>query len=381
MAVTAKALELQESGQDIIGLGAGEPDFDTPEHIKQAAINAISQGFTKYTDVGGTKSLKTAIVNKLKTENQLDYNIAEILVSCGAKQSIYNLMQSILDENDEVIIPAPYWVSYPDMAVLAGAKPVILHTSIETNFKISANQLEKSITPQTKLVILNSPSNPTGIAYTKEELIQLATVLIKHPKIIVATDDIYEHILWTTQPFINILMAYPALRNQTVIINGVSKSYAMTGWRIGYTAGPQDLIKAMNKIQGQSTSNPCSIAQKAAEAALNSGTSCILPMVKQFKQRHDYLLAALNNIPGFTCLAGDGTFYAFPNVQNLLNLIPGISTDIELAEKLLTEVGVAVVPGMAFGAPGYLRLSFATNIDALEDALTRIKLFAAKYIT
>jgi aspartate aminotransferase len=381
LAVTAKALELQESGQDIIGLGAGEPDFDTPEHIKQAAINAISQGFTKYTDVGGTKSLKTAIVNKLKTENQLDYNIAEILVSCGAKQSIYNLMQSILDENDEVIIPAPYWVSYPDMAVLAGAKPVILHTSIETNFKISANQLEKSITPQTKLVILNSPSNPTGIAYTKEELIQLATVLIKHPKIIVATDDIYEHILWTTQPFINILMAYPALRNQTVIINGVSKSYAMTGWRIGYTAGPQDLIKAMNKIQGQSTSNPCSIAQKAAEAALNSGTSCILPMVKQFKQRHDYLLAALNNIPGFTCLAGDGTFYAFPNVQNLLNLIPGVSTDIELAEKLLTEVGVAVVPGMAFGAPGYLRLSFATNIDVLEDALTRIKLFAAKYIT
>ena len=381
LAVTAKALELQESGQDIIGLGAGEPDFDTPEHIKQAAINAISQGFTKYTDVGGTKSLKTAIVNKLKTENQLDYNIAEILVSCGAKQSIYNLMQSILDENDEVIIPAPYWVSYPDMAVLAGAKPVILHTSIETNFKISANQLEKSITPQTKLVILNSPSNPTGIAYTKEELIQLATVLIKHPKIIVATDDIYEHILWTTQPFINILMAYPALRNQTVIINGVSKSYAMTGWRIGYTAGPQDLIKAMNKIQGQSTSNPCSIAQKAAEAALNSGTSWILPMVKQFKQRHDYLLAALNNIPGFTCLAGDGTFYAFPNVQNLLNLIPGVSTDIELAEKLLTEVGVAVVPGMAFGAPGYLRLSFATNIDVLEDALTRIKLFAAKYIT
>ena len=381
MAVTAKALELQESGQDIIGLGAGEPDFDTPEHIKQAAINAISQGFTKYTDVGGTKSLKTAIVNKLKTENQLDYNIAEILVSCGAKQSIYNLMQSILDENDEVIIPAPYWVSYPDMAVLAGAKPVILHTSIETNFKISANQLEKSITPQTKLVILNSPSNPTGIAYTKEELIQLATVLIKHPKIIVATDDIYEHILWTTQPFINILMACPALRNQTIVINGVSKAYAMTGWRIGYTAGPQDLIKAMNKIQGQSTSNPCSIAQKAAEAALNSGTSCILPMVKQFKQRHDYLLAALNNIPGFTCLAGDGTFYAFPNVQNLLNLIPGVSTDIELAEKLLTEVGVAVVPGMAFGAPGYLRLSFATNIDVLEDALTRIKLFAAKYIT
>ena len=381
MAVTAKALELQESGQDIIGLGAGEPDFDTPEHIKQAAINAISQGFTKYTDVGGTKSLKTAIVNKLKTENQLDYNIAEILVSCGAKQSIYNLMQSILDENDEVIIPAPYWVSYPDMAILAGAKPVILQTGIETNFKISANQLAQSITPQTKLVILNSPSNPTGIAYTKEELSQLAAVLIKYPNIIVATDDIYEHILWTTQPFINILMACPALRNQTIVINGVSKAYAMTGWRIGYAAGPQELIKAMNKIQGQSTSNPCSIAQKAAEAALNSGTSCILPMVKQFKQRHDYLLAALNNIPGFTCLAGDGTFYAFPNVQNLLNLIPGVSTDIELAEKLLTEVGVAVVPGMAFGAPGYLRLSFATNIDVLEDALTRIKLFAAKYIT
>jgi aspartate aminotransferase len=282
LAVTAKAAELQEAGKDIIGLGAGEPDFDTPEHIKQAAIAAIQQGFTKYTDVGGTKSLKTAIVNKLKTENNLNYTTAEILVSCGAKQSIYNLMQSLLDKDDEVIIPAPYWVSYTDMTILAEAKPVVIETNINQHFKISAAQLEKAITTKTKLFIINSPSNPSGMAYTKEELSHLAAVLVKHPEIIIVSDDIYEHILWPQHSFVNILNACPELKNQTVIVNGVSKSYAMTGWRIGYAAGPIDLIKAMNKIQGQSTSNPCSISQKAAEASLTGGIACVNEMVKHF---------------------------------------------------------------------------------------------------
>jgi aspartate aminotransferase len=380
LAVTAKAAELQEAGKDIIGLGAGEPDFDTPEHIKQAAIAAIQQGFTKYTDVGGTKSLKTAIVNKLKTENNLNYTTAEILVSCGAKQSIYNLMQSLLDKDDEVIIPAPYWVSYTDMTILAEAKPVVIETNINQHFKISAAQLEKAITTKTKLFIINSPSNPSGMAYTKEELSHLAAVLVKHPEIIIVSDDIYEHILWPQHSFVNILNACPELKNQTVIVNGVSKSYAMTGWRIGYAAGPIDLIKAMNKIQGQSTSNPCSISQKAAEASLTGGIACVNEMVKHFKQRHDYLVAELNKIPGFKCLTGDGTFYAFPYVQELINKIPGINNDTNLAEKLLSDAEVAVVPGFAFGASGYIRLSFATSMEMLEKAVVRIKAFASKYM-
>lgn len=372
LAVTKRAAELKAAGKDIIGLGAGEPDFDTPEHIKQAAIEAINKGFTKYTAVDGTPGLKKAIINKLKNDNGLSYEPNQILVSCGGKQSFFNLSLAFINPGDEVIIPAPYWVSYPDMVVIAGGVPVILNTDESTRFKITAEQLDAAITPKTKLVVLNSPSNPSGVAYTADELKALGDVLRKHPDVLVATDDMYEYIWWADFAFENILTVCPDLYDRTIVLNGVSKAYSMTGWRIGYAAGPVKLISAMTKVQSQSTSNPTSISQVAAEAALNGGRDCVIPMVKAFKERHDYVVKTLNEIPGFSCIPADGAFYAYPNVKEAMAKA-GIDNDIDFAEKLLLEAGVALVPGSAFGTPGYMRLSFATSMEVLQDALARIK--------
>ncbi len=372
LAVTNRAAELKAAGKDIIGLGAGEPDFDTPEHIKQAAIEAINNGFTKYTAVDGTPGLKKAIINKLQKDNGLSYEANQILVSCGGKQSFFNMSLALLNPGDEVVIPAPYWVSYPDMVVIAGGVPVIIETDESTRFKITAEQLQAAITPKTKLVVLNSPSNPSGVAYTADELKALAEVLLQHPDVMIATDDMYEYIWWADFAFENILTVCPELYDRTVVLNGVSKAYSMTGWRIGYAAGPAKLIGAMKKVQSQSTSNPTSISQVAAEAALNGGRDCVLPMVEAFKERHDYVVKTLNEIPGFSCIPADGAFYAFPNVKGAMEKA-GIDNDVDFAEKLLLEAGVALVPGSAFGSPGYMRLSFATSMKTLEDALNRIK--------
>ncbi len=375
LAVTARAAELRAAGRDIIGLGAGEPDFDTPDHIKAAAIAAIQGGQTKYTAVDGTPALKAAIIAKFERDNGFSFAADQILVSCGGKQSFYNLVMALLNPGDEVIIPAPYWVSYPDMVLLADGKPVELLAGIDQRFKISAAQLEAAITPKTRLFVINSPSNPTGMAYTHAELEALGEVLRKHPQVVIATDDMYEHILWAEEPFTNILNVCPDLVNRTIVLNGVSKAYSMTGWRIGYAGGPVELIKAMKKIQSQSTSNPASISQAAAVAALNGNQDCIKTMLKAFKERHDYLVAALNGLPGFTCLPGDGTFYAFPNVQDVIDRLPDINNDVELAEKLISEANVALVPGSAFGAPGHVRLSFATSLEVLKEAVARLQKF------
>jgi aspartate aminotransferase len=372
LAVTARVAELRAAGKDIIGLGAGEPDFDTPDHIKKAAIKAIKDGFTRYTAVDGMPSLKQAIIAKYKNDNGLDYTPGQILVSCGGKQSFYNMAQALLNPGDEVIIPAPYWVSYPDMVRLAEGEPVIIRAGVETNFKITPEQLEAAITPKTRIFVINSPSNPTGVAYSKAELAALGEVLKHCPQILIATDDMYEHILWSKEPFSNILNACPDLYERTIVLNGVSKVYAMTGWRIGYAGGPADLIKAMKKVQSQSTSNPASISQVAAQEALEGDQSCIQPMIKAFKERHDYVVSALNKIDGVTCLPADGTFYVFPHVQEVIDRLDGVNDDIELAEHLLDEAGVALVPGSAFGAPGYVRISFATSMEILNDALTRL---------
>ena len=373
LAVTNRAAELRAAGKNIIGLGAGEPDFDTPDHIKAAAIEAINNGFTKYTAVDGTPSLKKAIIAKFKRDNGLDYELNQILVSSGGKQSFFNMALALLNEGDEVIIPAPYWVSYPDMVLVADAQPVILETTQENRFKITPDQLEAAINERTKLVVINSPSNPSGVAYTLDELKALGEVLKQYPDIIVATDDMYEHILFGDQPFVNILNACPELYDQTVVLNGVSKAYSMTGWRIGYAAGPAKLIGAMKKVQSQSTSNPNSIAQVAAEVALNGDQGCVAEMVKAFKARHDFVVNTLNEIEGVECIPADGTFYAFPSFQKVIDSRPEFADDIALAEFLLLEAGVALVPGSAFGTPGNLRLSFATSMDVLEDAINRIK--------
>ena len=372
LSITARVGELRAAGQDIIGLGAGEPDFDTPEHIKAAAIEAIHSGFTRYTAVDGTPELKKAIIAKFRRDNGLDYTPGQILVSCGGKQSFYNLCQSLLNSGDEVIIPAPYWVSYPDMVRLADGEPVVIRAGAESGFKISPAQLEAAITDRTRLVVINSPSNPTGVAYTRDELAALGEVLKAHPQILIATDDMYEHIIWSEEPFSNILNPCPDLYERTIVLNGVSKVYAMTGWRIGYAGGPAALIKAMKKVQSQSTSNPTSISQVAAQAALEGDQSCIAPMIRAFRERHDFVVSALNDIPGVECLPADGTFYCFPKVQAVIDRLDGVSDDIGLAEYLLDKAGVALVPGSAFGAPGYVRLSFATGLDVLEDALGRL---------
>lgn len=375
LAVAAKAKELKAQGRDIVGLGTGEPDFDTPDHIKQAAIKAINEGATKYTAVDGTPELKEAVINKFKRDNGLDYEPSQILVSSGGKQSFYNLCQALLNPGDEVIIPAPYWVSYPDMALLAEAQPVIIETDIEQHLKITPEQLQNAISERTRLFVINSPSNPTGVAYSKDELKALGDVLKKHPNIVIATDDMYEHILWEEGSFCNILNACPELYVRTIVLNGVSKAYSMTGWRIGYAGGPANLIAAMKKIQSQSTSNPAAPSQAAATEALNGDQSCIKPMLDAFKKRHDYLLNELNAIEGITCLPSDGTFYAFPNVQGLIDK-HGCESDLDLAELLIEKVDLALVPGSAFGAPGHMRLSYAASMETLEKAIERLKKIA-----
>ena len=375
LAVTAKAAAMQAAGQDIIGLGAGEPDFATPQHIREAAIQAINAGFTHYTAVDGIVELKQAVCSKLKRDNQLDYKVDQILISCGAKHSIFNLMQSYLNPGDEVVVFAPYWVSYTDIAILCGAKPVTIYAGIEQGFKVTPEQLRQAITSKTRLVLFNSPSNPTGVAYTRAELAALGEVLRQNPHVLVMSDDIYEHTYWADFPFCNILMACPDLYDRTVVINGVSKTYAMTGWRIGYAAGPAPLIKAMHKMQSQSTSNPCSISQKAAVAALNGDHSCVALMVKEFKARHDYVIEELRTIPGIESINADGAFYVFFKVQDLIERLklPNVTNDTEFAEYLIHNAGIALVPGTAFGAPGYLRASVATNLGNLKKAMQRLR--------
>jgi aspartate aminotransferase len=377
LAVTARAAKLKAEGKDIIGLGAGEPDFDTPQHIKDAAIAAINKGFTKYTAVGGTPSLKQAVIAKFKRDNGLDYTAKQILVSCGGKQSFFNLALAVINPGDEVIIPAPYWVSYPDIVLIAEGKPVIVQAGIEQGFKMTPAQLAAAITPKTKMVVINSPSNPSGAVYTLDDLKALGVVLRKHPNILISTDDMYEHIALTDEKFVNILNACPDLYPRTMVLNGVSKSYAMTGWRIGYAGGPENIITAMENVQSQSTSNPTSISQVAAEAALNGDQGCITPMLKAFRERHVFVVNALNKIPGVKCIMAGGAFYAFPDVRPAIAKLHQrgtikAATDVALAEYLLESGGVAVVPGSAFGSEGYIRLSFATSMDNLQKALERL---------
>lgn len=373
LAITARAAQLKAEGKNIIGFGAGEPDFDTPDHIKAAAIKAINAGFTKYTAVNGTIELRKAITDKFRRDNQLEYTPDQILVSVGGKQSFYNLTQALLNPGDEVIIPAPYWVSYPDMVLLAEGTPVIVESGLDQGFKITPEQLEAAITPKTRLIVINSPSNPTGAAYSHTELAALGEVLRRHPRVIVASDDIYEHITWNNDPFNNILTVNPDLYERAIVLNGVSKAYSMTGWRIGYAGGPLSLINAMKKIQSQSTSNPTSISQVAAQAALEGDQSFIQEMNIEFKTRHDFVVDALNQIDGVECLASDGAFYAFPKMATAYSKLDGINNDVEFGEFLINEAGVALVPGSAFGAPGYMRLSFATSMENLKDGLTRIQ--------
>lgn len=373
LAVAAKSAQLKAEGKNVVGLGTGEPDFDTPDFIKQAAIEAIQRGDTKYTPVDGTPALKQAIIKKFERDNQLQYSDKQILVSCGGKQSFYNLAQAYLNPGDEVIIPAPYWVSYPDMVKLAEGVPVIVDTTFEQDLKVSPEQLANAITDKTRLLVLNSPSNPSGKAYTKAELEALGKVLEKHPNILVATDDMYEHILWTDEPFVNIVNVCPFLMERSIVLNGVSKAYAMTGWRIGYAGGPANLIAAMKKVQSQSTSNPCSISQAAAQAALDGDQGCIKPMLSAFKSRHDYVLNRLNDMPGIRCLPSDGTFYAFPDCSELIKAQANCQNDLDFAALLLEKVGLALVPGSAFGNEGFFRISFAAGEDTLKDALDRLE--------
>jgi aspartate aminotransferase len=372
LAVTARAARLKAEGHDVIGLGAGEPDFDTPRHIAQAGIEAITGGFTRYTNVEGTNELKDAVIAKFARDNGIRYERAQILVSSGAKQTIYNLCMSVLDPGDEAIIPAPYWVSYPDMVLLADGLPVTPFAGPAQGYKITPRQLAASITPKTRLVLLNSPCNPTGAAYTRAELRALGEVLLQHPRIVIGTDDMYEKIYWANEPFCSLLTAVPELYNRTVTINGVSKAYAMTGWRIGYCGGPKELVTAMATVQGQSTSNASSISQKAATAALNSDQSCVEEMNRAFKARHDFVVQGLNSLPGVSCLPGAGTFYAFADVSRAI-AAQGCRDDGEFTELLLERAGVAVVPGAPFGAPGHIRLSFACSLQTLEKAIERMR--------
>lgn len=372
VALTGRVAQLKAEGRDIIGLGAGEPDFDTPSHIAEAGIEAIRKGFTRYTPVEGNADLKDAIIAKFKRENGIDYKRNQIIVSTGAKQTIYNLIMALVNPGDEAVIPAPYWVSYPDIVMLADGVPVTPYAGPEQGYKLTPAQLEAAITPKTRLFILNSPSNPTGAAYTRAELRALGDVLVRHPQVVICTDDMYEHIYWAPEPFASLLTVCPELYERTVTTNGVSKAYAMTGWRIGYCGGPVELVTAMSIIQSQSTSNPSSIAQKASVAALNGDQGCVREMNKHFKARHDYLVAGLNNLPGVSCLPGAGTFYAFANIEKAIKLV-GAKDDNAFAEYLLNTGGVAVVPGSGFGAPGHMRLSFACSLETLEEALRRIE--------
>jgi aspartate aminotransferase len=371
LAVTARSLALKAEGKDIIGLGAGEPDFDTPAHVSDAGVAAIRSGITRYTAVDGTPELKDAVIAKFKRDNGLTYQRNQVLISSGAKQTCFNLCAALLDPGDECIIPAPYWVSYPDMALLADGVPVFVNAGPTQGYKITPQQLAAAITPRSKMIFINSPSNPTGAAYTKSELQALGAVLARHPQIVIASDEMYEHIYWAAEPFTSFLQANPDLYDRTVTINGVSKAYAMTGWRIGYCGGPKEIVAAMSTIQGQSTSNASSISQRAATVALNGDQSCVAEMNKAFKARHDFVVAGLNAIPGISCLPGAGTFYAFAHIDGAMRAL-GIKDDNEFAEYLLVHAGVAVVPGSGFGAPDHMRLSFACSMPTLEDALRRI---------
>jgi aspartate aminotransferase len=372
LAVTSLSIKLKAEGKDVIALGAGEPDFDTPIHIADAGVQAIRSGATRYTSVDGTAELKDAIIAKFKRDNGISYERNQILVSSGAKQTIYNLCMAVLDPGDEVIIPAPYWVSYPDMVLLADGIPVTPSAGLEQGYKITAKQLQAAITPKTKLVIFNSPSNPTGAAYTRAELRALCDVLVQHPKVLIGTDDMYEHIYWAPEPFVSVLTVAPELYERTITINGASKAYAMTGWRIGYCGGPKEIVNAMSTIQGQSTSNASSISQKAALAALAGDQQCVAEMNKSFKERHDWLNAALNSLPGVTCLPAAGTFYAWADIRGAMRNL-GLKDDNAFAEYLIDKAGVAVVPGSGFGAPGHMRLSFATSTPMLHKAIDRMR--------
>jgi aspartate aminotransferase len=370
-AVLALATELRAQGRDIISLGAGEPDFDTPQHIREAAVAAIAAGKTRYTPIDGTAELKAAIRAKFARENGLDYDRSQIIVTAGGKQALFNLCMALLGPGDEAIIAAPYWVSYPDMVLLAEAEPVIIQTGIDEHFKVTPAQLEAALSGRTRLLMLNSPSNPTGASYSRSELQNLGAVLEDYPEVVVVADDIYEHIYWANEPFVSFAKACPALYGRTVTTNGVSKAYAMTGWRIGYAAGPEELISAMRTVQSQSTSNPCSVSQAAAQAALEGDQGPVAEMCAAYRRRHDYILAALNQLPGFECRPGEGAFYAFPRVQDALNRL-GLADDTALTELLINEADVACVPGTAFGAPGYLRISFACALETLEEAVNRL---------
>ena len=371
MAVSDKAKQLKAQGVKIVSMGSGEPDFDTPVNIQKAANQAIAAGETRYTAVDGTPQLKKAICEKFKRENGLNYSVSEVMVSSGGKQVFYNLCQAILSKGDEVVIPNPYWVSYPDIAILADAKPVFIEAGLDQEFKITPEQLDSSINVNTKLFVLNSPSNPTGAVYTKSEIEGLGAVLERHPHVFLISDDIYEHIRWKDDAFVNIAMACPKLRERTIILNGVSKAYAMTGWRIGYAAGPEEIIKAMKKIQGQSTSNPSSISQAAALEAISGDQSFINTMVDAFEKRHNFLVDSLNAIDGIECPQSRGAFYSFPRVQGLIERL-GLKDDVEFSTYCLEKISLALVPGSAFGAPGYVRLSFATSMDNLKLAIERL---------
>jgi aspartate aminotransferase len=372
LAVTALAARLRAEGKDVIGLGAGEPDFDTPAPIADAGVQAIRSGFTRYTAVEGIVELKDAIIAKFKRDNGLNYDRSQILVSTGAKQTLFNLCMAVLDSGDEAIIPAPYWVSYPDMVLLADGIPVTPSAGPEQSYKITPKQLAAAITPATRLLLLNSPSNPTGAAYTAAELRALGEVLLEHPRVLIGTDDMYEKIYWGAEPFCSLVTAVPELYERTVTINGVSKAYAMTGWRIGYCGGPKEIITAMATIQGQSTSNASSISQKAAAAALSGDQNCVTVMNKAFKERHDYVVEALNTLPGVSCRHGSGTFYAFADVRKAMTNL-GLRDDNAFCEYLIQKAGVAVVAGSGFGAPGHMRLSFACSRSMLEQAIARLR--------
>ena len=374
IAVTQKARELRAAGKDVIGLGAGEPDFDTPDNVKRAAIKAIKDGDTKYTAVDGTPALKKAIINKFKRENNLTYTADQITVGTGGKQVLYNAFMATLNKGDEVIIPAPFWVSYPDMVLLAGGKPKIVKCSEADGFKLTPKSLKKAITKNTKWLILNSPSNPTGAGYTKKEINDLAKVLINHKNVHILSDDIYEHISYDNFKFYTIAQV-SKLKDRTLTMNGVSKSYAMTGWRIGYAAGPKDIIKAIGKIQSQSTSNPSSISQAAAVEALNGNQNFIKKRSKAFKERRNFVVKSLNAINGISCLTPNGAFYVFPSCKGLLNKKTGLKTDTDFVQKLLEKSNVAVVQGSAFGLDGYFRISYATSMQNLKKAMERIRSF------
>ena len=374
VSITALAGQLREEGKDIIALSAGEPDFPTPEYIQEAACDAIRGGDTKYTAVAGVRSLKAAIREKFRRDNDLDFQLDEILVSSGAKQSCYNACQALLEAGDEVIIPAPYWVSYPDMVRLTNAEPVIVRATADRSYRISPEQLQAAITEQTRALIINSPCNPTGAAYSRVDWLTLGEVLREHPRIFVITDDIYEHIYWADKPFCSLLTACPDLRERVLTVNGVSKCYAMTGWRVGYAAGPVELIRAMTTIQSQSTTNASSISQAAARAALTGDQSFVGEACTIYKERHDFVIERLNGIPGFECRPSDGAFYAFPDVTGAIER-RDVADDTAFCEVLMAEAGVAVVPGAAFGAPGHLRLSFAADVETLTAALGRIEEF------